>query len=145
MKAVWATFSAAQVVQLLVEHGFVGSDKWRNMIFVGTKADRATAPVHADVGLAPVHACTGVMIPSLSTICHMVQMKALVYHRRGGDQGKEQLQMRTRRILAAKKTNPESVDDLQSAAEQLEAYICVARAELAQWPTTAMAMDLATL
>lgn len=33
----------AQVVQLLVEHGFLGADKWRNIILVGTKRDRATA------------------------------------------------------------------------------------------------------
>ncbi|CAE7900997.1 unnamed protein product, partial [Symbiodinium sp. KB8] len=32
----------AQVVQLLVEHGFLGEEKWRNIILVGTKADRAT-------------------------------------------------------------------------------------------------------
>mmetsp|Transcript_182 Transcript_182/g.436 ORF Transcript_182/g.436 Transcript_182/m.436 type:complete len:430 (-) Transcript_182:101-1390(-) len=32
----------AQVVQLLVEHGFLGEDKWSNIILVGTKADRAT-------------------------------------------------------------------------------------------------------
>ena len=31
----------AQVVQLLVQHGFVGPDKWKNVILVGTKADRA--------------------------------------------------------------------------------------------------------
>ena len=30
-------------MQLLVEHGFVGADKWKNVILVGTKADRATA------------------------------------------------------------------------------------------------------
>ena len=33
----------AQVVQLLVEYGFAGEDKWENVILVGTKADRATA------------------------------------------------------------------------------------------------------
>ena len=33
----------AQVVQLLVEHGFLGEDKWQNIILVGTKRDRATA------------------------------------------------------------------------------------------------------
>lgn len=32
----------AQVVQLLVEHGFIGEDKWENIILVGTKRDRAT-------------------------------------------------------------------------------------------------------
>lgn len=32
----------AQVVQLLVEHGFLGEDKWENIILVGTKRDRAT-------------------------------------------------------------------------------------------------------
>jgi len=32
----------AQLVKLLVSHGFVGEDKWRNVILVGTKADRAT-------------------------------------------------------------------------------------------------------
>lgn len=32
----------AQLVRLLVEHGFVGEDKWSNVILVGTKADRAT-------------------------------------------------------------------------------------------------------
>eukprot|EP00928_Gymnodinium_smaydae_P002725 TRINITY_DN10979_c0_g2_i1.p1 TRINITY_DN10979_c0_g2~~TRINITY_DN10979_c0_g2_i1.p1 ORF type:complete len:590 (-),score=129.54 TRINITY_DN10979_c0_g2_i1:234-2003(-) len=32
----------AQVVQMLVENGFVGEDKWKNVILVGTKADRAT-------------------------------------------------------------------------------------------------------
>lgn len=32
----------AQVVQMLVQHGFVRGDKWRNIILVGTKADRAT-------------------------------------------------------------------------------------------------------
>mmetsp|Transcript_5112 Transcript_5112/g.8932 ORF Transcript_5112/g.8932 Transcript_5112/m.8932 type:complete len:471 (+) Transcript_5112:33-1445(+) len=31
----------AQVVQALVEHGFVGEDKWRNVILVGTKSDKA--------------------------------------------------------------------------------------------------------
>eukprot|EP00930_Biecheleria_cincta_P037018 TRINITY_DN25382_c0_g1_i2.p1 TRINITY_DN25382_c0_g1~~TRINITY_DN25382_c0_g1_i2.p1 ORF type:complete len:658 (-),score=114.80 TRINITY_DN25382_c0_g1_i2:245-2218(-) len=32
----------AQVVQLLVEHGFVGEKKWENVILVGTKEDRAS-------------------------------------------------------------------------------------------------------
>jgi hypothetical protein len=31
----------AQLVRVLVEHGFVGEDKWSNVILVGTKADRA--------------------------------------------------------------------------------------------------------
>ena len=33
----------AQVVQLLVEYGVAGEDKWENVILAGTKADRATA------------------------------------------------------------------------------------------------------
>ncbi|CAE8614392.1 unnamed protein product [Polarella glacialis] len=33
----------AQLVQMLVEHGFLGEEKWRNIILVGTKVDRATA------------------------------------------------------------------------------------------------------
>jgi hypothetical protein len=32
----------AQLVQLLVEHNFLGQGKWANIILVGTKADRAT-------------------------------------------------------------------------------------------------------
>jgi len=32
----------AQVVQMLVQHGFLGEGKWQNIILVGTKADRAT-------------------------------------------------------------------------------------------------------
>ena len=37
-----------QVVQLLVQKGFVGEDKWNNVILVGTKRDRVESPEMID-------------------------------------------------------------------------------------------------